>query len=229
MNRTEFHRRARLMCQQGPYDLFNTDPFAAEFLLDSAANKVCRATDCFWREFNADLVEGQSEYCDPLLYKIPAIYLITDTGDRRELGRFSVSEMNNLHDGWREWNTDTNPSYAISQGMNRFLLSPTPSGDRNGGLIFTGWSVTADNREGQSLHLWADEDDECPMPQESHEAVLYRYIADRLIQMKANRETRDTANALLPDYERMYEEEKGRVETFAQVRYGAFRRGDYPY
>jgi hypothetical protein len=217
------------MCQQGFDDLFTTDPFSAEYLLDEAANKVCRATDCFWREFRMDLVTGRNLYCDPLLYKIPAIYLISDTGDQRLLERKSVRDMDGSYFGWREWNTNSNPTFAVAQGMNRFLLAPGPSTDRNSALIFTGFSVTADNSEAQTFHLWPGADDECPMPQEAHDAVLYLFICDRLKQMKAKRETRETAMALLPDYLRDFQEEIQRLETFAQIRYSEQRRGIYPF
>lgn len=226
MIRSEFFTRARLLLQQGGFsDLLQSDPFTEQFALDSAADDVCKGTDCFWREFKTDLIADQSEYCDPFIYNIKAIYIIDDAGDQRPLSLFSTRDMNSLYPIWRQWVTDLNPRYAMAQAMNRFVIAPTPSTNRDDALIFTGFAVTCDSSTAQAFHLWPDDTDECPIPQEGHDAVLYRYIWLRLLQMMAEPKTAPIAAALMPTYERLYEEQKGRLETFAQIRYSQMQQG----
>ena len=67
------------------------------YLLDTwvntAADEIARATDCYYSSVTFDLVGGQSEYPAPQVYKVKGVSWTDSTGQQRVLSASSPAEM----------------------------------------------------------------------------------------------------------------------------------------
>lgn len=186
------------------------DPFGLDFLVTDVANQVARATDCLVGRRILDLVEDQQEYCAPDVYRIQAVFRVdADTGDYTRLPILWNYERG--LDGWRNEDASHPVEKCAVFGQNRIGVYPTPDAAVTGGLVVEGYAVPGDYWEydvdgvGQA----PTENDNCPLPDYSHEAVVYGVLAMRAKQKM------DMAAAQMWDQE--YRKHLGEVESNAAM------------
>lgn len=228
MTRQQMQIFALQLLQAATHGAMEGNPFISDPLLDQAADDMTEATDCNWRRITMDLTANQAPYCAPPIYKLKAVYAIGDDGNEYELNRRNMRDMDELfgHRRWTTWNTCSQPSNAIALAKNRIQLAPAPSVSRTGGLIFAGFARSTDNSPGQQMHQWPNPTDECPLPQESHMGIVFRYNYYRLLQMLAGTDAPPNTPALMKSYDDLYEESKGRLEDWSRKQYSEERIGD---
>ena len=100
------------------------------YLLDTwvntAADEIARATDCFYSSVTFDLVAGQAEYPAPQVYKVKAVTWTDSAGAQRILSASSPAEMDSRGYGWRN-EALGDPRYYMAEGAGLVRLYPAPS------------------------------------------------------------------------------------------------------
>lgn len=100
------------------------------YLLDTwvntAADEIARATDCYYSSVTFDLVGGQSEYPAPQVYKVKGVSWTDSTGQQRVLSASFPAEMDSRGYNWRN-DPAGDPRYYVQEGAGMVRLYPTPS------------------------------------------------------------------------------------------------------
>jgi hypothetical protein len=191
----------------------DADPFAWSRLVNTAADEIARATDCFYTTATADLVSGQSEYCAPQITKVKAVSVLDSSGARRTIGSATIQAMDDWSSSWRDETAGT-PSVWIPTGLNQIVLYPAPSYAQVGGLVLEGYGVPGAS--------WAAMSAACPLPDRAHMAVVYKSAMLRIIQ---NPTPENLARRKMLQDE--YDGQKGKLEAEVRRFAAAMRSPSY--
>lgn len=208
MTRAQLKQRIRVI---GGH-LFNTgpdqDPFGLDVLLIEMANQIARSTDCLVGRRYLDTVADEDEYCAPDIYKIRGIYFLQD-GDYKRLRQMNWSTVQ--VDARRNDTTATYPDLAIVYGMNKIRLKPAPDSVITSGVMLEGFAQPGNiwqyNSSGTIDTSVPVEDHECPLPEVSHDCLVYGVLYQRALQL------RDVQGMQI--YVSEYQRRLGDVEAFA--------------
>ncbi|MES2462073.1 MAG: hypothetical protein V4671_15925 [Armatimonadota bacterium] len=203
---------------------FASDPFTPGTLLDVAADEVCKKTGCFYDVQPTNLVADQALYCAPTIYQIKDIYITDADGNTHELIARTPAEMTRQWDAsWRDVSAIRIPDYLVYEGTTRVRLAPRPL-ISEGSVVFEGFATTTSKVTGSALHLWPNETDECPLPEDGQMAVVYKLCALRCMQFLGNPQVPE-ALLKMQAFEAQYKSERGDLERNTTLRYPRGRLG----
>jgi hypothetical protein len=184
------------------------DPFGLEYLILETANEIARRTDCLFGRRYLDLTAGQAEYCSPDVYRIRGVFLLDTTQDvyrRMLLMNFADRKVDRI----REDNSQTSLDTAILYGMNKVGFFPNPTDAVTNGIMLEGYcqpgSIWQYDISGNPVSL--SDSHECPLPNVSHDCLVYGVLAARAMQMMEPQ--------VLAMYKAEYLERLGMVEGWA--------------
>ena len=182
------------------------DPFGLEYLIIETANEIARKTDCLFGRRYLDLVANQAEYCSPDMYRIRGVFLLKDdnTYERIKLLDYADRKV----DVYR-MNTGVQLDACILMGMNRLGFKPAPTDALTNGIMIEGYcqpgSIWQYDINGAPVAL-ADSH-ECPLPDVSHDCLVYGILYKRAMQMKDA--------DVLAIFKTEFNERIGQVESYA--------------
>jgi hypothetical protein len=160
------------------------DPFGLEYLILETANEIARKTDCLFGRRYLDLVASQSEYCSPDMYHIRGVFLLNTTQSIYQR-MLLINFANRKADVIRENTSQTTLDTCILYGMNRIGFFPEPTVAIPNGIMLEGYcqpgSIWEYDVNGNAVPL-ADTQ-ECPLPNVSHDCLVYGVLAARAMQM----------------------------------------------
>lgn len=125
--------RSQIRIQAGNIvgEMLGTPGYASPFMYDTcintAADEIARATDCYAVSASTELIANQSLYAASQLYKVKSV-MSTDTSHNFYLLQQMTPEgMDIKYWNWRNANADTMPRYYMSRGDNLIEINPAPS------------------------------------------------------------------------------------------------------
>lgn len=171
------------------------DVFSRRRMIQRATDYFAQEADGFWYAFQEPVVNGQSQYCVPQLYKLRSINFCDVNGCFYPMLPKSTGEMDGAfgYYNWRNWTVGTvqsAPPYAVIDGMNRILLVPPPAvpnpivSPQVAPIIeFEGYAIPSEafQTDGKTP-LFAALTDECPLNSACHPGIVYQAIYERLMQ-----------------------------------------------
>lgn len=194
------------------------DPFA----IDNALNRVTDefagpGMDCYWTSETGDITSGTAEACAPSMYKLKGAYWLDSTSKWQPLYPSTPQKMDRTVSNWRNDPSASTLQYIVFEGVNRFVLYPTPNFTTAGGLKFEGYAQT--NVSG--ISTWAADTAECPLPTWCHEAIVYGAAIELANTMLASDLPTENAKAtrVLPVLEGRYKRLRGQAESAASTFY----------
>ena len=171
MNRQAITQASKDFLLEYKGDTGAESPFVWPVLVTQAANDVARRTNSFYSSITRNLAQGVSDYSPSFVYAPKRITVQDGSGNTVLLLPMTVNDLNN----WGSVMGFTGTTGAYNQGVpsqyiwlaaNLIRILPVPNYTVVNGLTIEGLSYPA--------YTWPDSQDECPLPQESHLAVVYR-------------------------------------------------------
>lgn len=157
------------------------EPFMWSPLCDIVADELARL-DCLDVSVTADIVSGTAQYNNPTqIYKIVAV-AVEDQSDYLRLVEAVVPAVMDKRNHW--WRTNQSvgvPEYAIMQGLNTFVLYPTPDYSVTAGMTIEGFGVPS-TAGTNGTNLWPLDTDECPLKEHVQAAIPFGMAYYRCIQ-----------------------------------------------
>lgn len=149
------------------------DPDAEDAALISITNEVAMRCGGWYTNWTAGLTADTADYCAPELYKDKSILVKDSASQWRPLVIYTEAEMDELTAGmWRNFGTADPPQAAVTQGLNRVTLYPTPSTTRASALRFTGYAIPGKYWVYSAGSPVAITDaDSCPLPEWMQECI----------------------------------------------------------
>lgn len=141
--------------------------FSWDLKINSVTDDIARLTDAYYVEYSADLVSGQQAYCQPEIYKVKAVNILSPDGKLCLLSTGTPQMLDSIYGSrWRNDPVEGTPRIYLTRGNRNALLYATPNYTTTGdtGLIIEGFACPWTG--------WAQKTDECPLPQRAHAAVV---------------------------------------------------------
>jgi len=93
--------------------------------VNTAADEIARATDCYYGAVTLEVVAGQPLYSAPQIYKLKAASWVDSSGNRVILQQSSPAGLDGRFSGWRNQPSGS-PAYYAAEGANLIRLYPAP-------------------------------------------------------------------------------------------------------
>lgn len=168
------------------------DPLTPVSLIKDAVDRFAQDSDAFWYSWQENAINGQAEYCAPMLYKLRSINYFDEEGCWWPLLPKSVADMDKLYriTNWRNFQSDYNPRRVVVAGMNLILLSPTPivdipivSPNVQPLVEMEGYAIpSVCFKTDGTTPLFAALTDECPLNAACHPGIAYEAMKMRIMQ-----------------------------------------------
>lgn len=156
------------------------DPFSRNEFIDDAVEWACQATDCFYTGYASDITAGQPYYCAPRLYRLKKALVQTASGKTVPL-TFQTMAYGIDTTTTAPLTTTVIPQYFMTQGRNRVIIWPIPNYAMVGGLLLEGFGFPL-RSPATGNNAWSNDTDECPLPEEAQQALVYKACALRCLQ-----------------------------------------------
>lgn len=155
------------------------DPFALDQLVKDVANEVARQSDCHEDVRYLDVEADTQVYCAPDVYRPVAVFIKNSSGEWNRA--YTMRSHDDNFDSYRFSDAADPATHVGFRGGNQILLAPTPSVTRSAGLLIEGYCQPGETwvYDSDGTAQAATENDECPLPVWSHDAVVYGCLARR--------------------------------------------------
>ena len=146
-------------------------PILERRFYDTVLDECVRLYGLLFRRYTCDIVDGTAAYCTPPLDTIEAVYILSSTDEKKQIG---VLHSNDGRGGTVYTDpSDGEPTLALFEGLGTIRLHPTPDYDKTAGLELQGYGPY--NPSDYSLTS------ECPLNGQDEIAVI-RGIAYYLLE-----------------------------------------------
>lgn len=160
----------------------HASPFGWDRLVNFAADDIARKTRIYYVECTLPVIKGQAQYCAPPIDRIIGARIKSAEGDNISAIFADASDRFSMR-GYPDYDEPNGtPRIIAALGANTIRLTPTPdfatdpAGPSAGGVYMEGYGHPADT--------WPSDDDECPLPEKAHQAVIWHACASRSRRMK---------------------------------------------
>ena len=166
--------------------------FRLNYLLSQAADDIAAKFECLYGLANGNLVANQGTYppanqvgetTTPAVIEIFAVSVYDSSGGLHTIQPVTVQFMDSHYAGWRSWLASNCPYFAVTTAPgSTIVLAPAPNYSSN-------YDPTGQNPGGYTIegiaqpgHSWDAATAECPLPTQSHHAVVLQAAIARIMQ-----------------------------------------------